>query len=56
MARRKRASVVSSETTLIRAVSVAKLTVADSTPGIFFSAFSTRPTHEAQVMPPMPMS
>jgi hypothetical protein len=32
------------------------LTVAESTPGTFFSAFSTRDTHDAQVMPPIPMS
>ena len=40
----------------MRADSVARLTVAESTPGTFFSAFSTRDTHDAQVMPPMPMS
>jgi len=40
----------------MRAVSVAKLTDAEATPGTFLSAFSTRATHDAQVMPPMPMS
>ncbi|HSW08017.1 MAG TPA: hypothetical protein VLK61_25855 [Aquabacterium sp.] len=33
------------------AFSVARLTVAAETPGTFGSAFSTRATHEAQVMP-----
>ncbi|BBU53893.1 hypothetical protein KU6B_01580 [Mameliella alba] len=31
--------------------SVARLTLADSTPGTAERAFSTRPTQEAQVMP-----
>src|SRR6185437_8260675 len=35
-----------------RAVSVARLTVAE-TPSSLFSFFSTRATHDAQVMPPM---
>jgi hypothetical protein len=35
------------------AVSVARLTVADTTPGTWRRAFSTRPTHDAQVMPSM---
>ena len=33
------------------AFSVARLTVAPETPGTFRSAFSTRDTHEAQLMP-----
>ena len=33
------------------AVSVARLTVAEATPGTCFSAFSMRATHDAQVMP-----
>ena len=33
------------------ACSLAKLTLASSTPGTFFSAFSTRFAHDAQVMP-----
>jgi hypothetical protein len=37
----------------ILACSVAKLTLAASTPGILFKAISTRPTQEAQVIPPM---
>src|SRR5690625_822923 len=36
---------------LISARSVAKLTATESTPSTLLSAFSTRPTHEAQVMP-----
>jgi hypothetical protein len=35
----------------MRAVSVARLTCAPITPGTRASAFSTRPTQEAQVMP-----
>jgi hypothetical protein len=35
------------------ATSVARLTSAVVTPSTRFSAFSTRPTQEAQVMPPM---
>jgi hypothetical protein len=37
--------------TLTSAVSVARLTLAESTPGTCLSAFSTRDTQEAQVMP-----
>ena len=33
------------------ALSVARLTCTLATPGSFFKARSTRPTHEAQVMP-----
>jgi hypothetical protein len=40
----------------MRADSVARLTLAVCTPGTRNKAFSTRPTQEAQVMPPMPMS
>jgi hypothetical protein len=40
----------------MRADSVARSTVALFTPGTFFSAFSTRITHDAQVMPPIPIS
>src|SRR6185312_2288796 len=40
----------------MRADSVARFTLASCTPGTFFRARSTRITHEAQVMPPMPMS
>ncbi len=40
----------------MRADSVARLTAAPVTPGTLFSAFSTRVTQEAQVMPPMPRS
>jgi hypothetical protein len=40
----------------MRADSVAKLTEALTTPGTLFSAFSTRPTQDAQVMPPTEMS
>src|SRR5437867_3308799 len=36
---------------MTRAFSVARLTLASATPGTFASAFSTRRTHEAQVMP-----
>ena len=39
-----------------RAVSVARLTLAPRTPGTFFSAFSTRATHEAHVIPSTRMS
>ena len=35
------------------ACSIARFTSASTTPGTFFSAFSTRATHEAQVMPSM---
>jgi len=35
----------------IKAVSVAKLTVADLTPGVFDKASSITATHEAQCMP-----
>src|SRR5450755_1597405 len=35
------------------AVSVARLTLASTTPGTLANAFSTRMTHEAQVMPSM---
>ncbi|EWS52471.1 hypothetical protein X551_04747 [Methylibium sp. T29] len=35
------------------AVSVARFTTASVTPGTFFSAFSTRSTHDAQLMPSM---
>ena len=38
------------------AFSVARLTEAPSTPGTRASAFSTRPTHEAQVIPSMASS
>ena len=40
----------------MRADSVARLTVALRTPGTLCSAFSTRPTQEAQVMPPIGIS
>src|SRR5512133_213922 len=40
----------------MRADSVARLTATLCTPGTFFRARSTRPTQEAQVMPPTPMS
>ena len=39
-----------------RADSVAKLTATPDTPGTFLSARSTRATHDAQVMPPIPIS
>jgi hypothetical protein len=45
---------ISAATSLLpctRAVSLARLTSADSTPGTLASAFSTRTTQEAQVMP-----
>ena len=41
---------------MTRADSVARFTDASCTPGTFFRAFSTRNTHEAQVIPPMPIS
>jgi hypothetical protein len=40
----------------MRADSVAKLTEALTTPGTLLSAFSTRATQDAQVMPPTEMS
>ena len=55
--RRPRPSIRRSVGTLlprwIRAVSLARLMLAVSTPGTAASAFSTRPAQEAQVMPPM---
>jgi hypothetical protein len=33
------------------AFSVARFTSAETTPGVFINAFSTRETHEAQVIP-----
>src|SRR4051812_29763310 len=41
----------SSAAPLTLAFSVARLTLASSTPGTFFNAFSTRATQDAQVMP-----
>ena len=45
-----------SPTHCTRADSVAKFTAASATPGTFFKARSTRATHEAQLMPSMPIS
>lgn len=46
-----RTSDVTDESATTLAFSVAKLTLAFLTPGIAFSVFSTRMTHEAQVIP-----
>src|SRR4051812_2696346 len=43
-------------TNVTRADSVARFTAASCTPGTFFSARSTRFTHEAQVIPATPRS
>jgi hypothetical protein len=45
-----------SPASVTRADSVARFTVASDTPGCFLSTRSTRETHEAQVMPPIPRS
>ena len=53
---RAKVSASGAASSITLADSVARLTVAPLTPACFFSTFSTRETHEAQVMPPTPRS